>query len=129
MISSPENLLNLRTIEALIFPEAGAPVQAGRAARTNRSLYQRFAIPHLFQPELTPSQALTAALRAFLRIFLGSVLFAVCGAYSLLLWTKIPNLFLRIAAMITMLALFLVLLGGVLIATTLLLRPRGRSNA
>ena len=124
MISSWKNLLNLRTIEALIFAEAGPPAHTEGGSR---NLYQRFAIPHLFQPELSPSQAFTAALRAFLRIFLGSLLFGVWGAYTLLLWTSIPNLFLRIAAMIPMLALFLVLLCGLLIATTLLLRPRARA--
>jgi hypothetical protein len=122
--------LNLRTIEALIFPEAevqpSASAEVAHSEAGKRSLHERFVIPHLFQPDLTAAQAFTAALRAFLRIFLGSVLFGVWGAYALLLWTKIPNIFLRVAAMIPMVALFLVLLGGLLIGTTLLLRPRAR---
>jgi hypothetical protein len=113
--------LDLRTIEDLIFPEA-ASSKAGEAG----GLHQRFAIPHMFQPSLTPSQAFTAALRTFLRIFLGSMLFGVWGAYALLAWTSIHNPFLRMAAMIPMVALFLVLLGGLLIGTTLLLRPRAK---
>jgi hypothetical protein len=111
--------LDLRTIEALIFPEA-----ASSKAGEDGSLHQRFAIPHMFQPSLTPTQALKAALRTLLRIFLGSVLFGVWGAYALLAWTSIHNLFLQVAVMIPMIALFLVLLGGLLIGTTLLLGPR-----
>ncbi len=116
IISSWERTLDLRTIEALIFPEAAA-----EAKRT-----ERFAIPHAFPPALSLPQAAVAALRTLLRIFLGSMLFGVWGAYALLLWTKIPNPFLRIAAMIPMIALFLVLLGGLLIGTTLLLRGRAK---
>jgi hypothetical protein len=93
------------------------------------NLYKHFAVPHQFQPELTVSQAAVAALRAFLRIFLGSILFGVWGAYALLLWVSIPNLFLRVMAMIPMIALFLALLGGLLVGTTLVLRPRVRPTA
>ena len=125
--------MTLRTIEALIFPETDPPV-AGAAQiedleRRGRSPFERFAIPYMFQPALRPSQAAIAALRAFLRIFLGSLLFGVWGAYALLLWTSVPTPLLRVAAMIPMIALFLVLLSGVLIATTLILRPRARGGA
>ena len=136
MISSRKKTLNLRTIEALIFPEAVLPpavLPAAGAAQTEdlergRSPFERFAIPYMFQPALRPSQAAVAALRSFLRIFLGSLLFGVWGAYALLLWTSITNPLLRVAAMIPMIALFLVLLGGVLIGTTLVLRPRARGG-
>jgi hypothetical protein len=132
MISSWKKTLNLRTIEALIFPEAVMPAagaaQSEDLERGERSPFERFAIPYMFQPALRPSQAAIAALRSFLRIFLGSLLFGVWGAYALLLWTSIPNPLLRAAAMIPMIALFLVLLGGLLIATTLVLRPRLRGG-
>jgi hypothetical protein len=119
--------LNLRTIQALIFGEHAAGVAATEAG--DRSPLEQFAVPFMFQPQLTPSQAFTAALRAFLRIILGSMLFGVWGGYALLMWVSIHNPVLRVAAMIPMIALFLVLLCGLLIATTLLLRPRARPSA
>src|SRR5271170_2069628 len=109
-------MLDLRTIEALIFPEA-ASSKAAHAADGSASQYERFAIPYQFQPTLSASEALRATLRTFLRIILGSLLFGVWGAYALLLWTSIHNPFLRVAAMIPMIALFLTLLGGLMIAT------------
>jgi len=120
--------LKLRDIQALIFPEAPRS-ESESAAAAERSPFERFAIPFLFQPALTPAQATVAALRTLLRIFLGSLLFGVWGAYALLLWTSVPTPLLRVAAMIPMIALFLVLLSGVLIATTLILRPRARGGA
>jgi hypothetical protein len=139
--------LDLRTIEALIFPEAassqartgpaGASEPSGSVVASSlesapannggdRGRYERFTIPYLFQPALSVAEAVRATLRTFLRIFLGSLLFGVWGAYALLLWTSVRNPFLRVAAMIPMIALFLVLLCGLLIGTTLLVRPRAR---
>jgi hypothetical protein len=118
--------LDLRTIRALIFPDAAALGPATAAEGAKRGPFEQFAVPFMFQPALTPAQAAVAALRTLLRIFLGSLLFGVWGAYAMLAWTSIHNPFLRVAAMIPMIALFLVLLGGVLIATTLVLRPRAR---
>jgi hypothetical protein len=117
MISGWEKILNLRAIEQLIFPETGVP--SGEDSR-----HERLPIPYLFQPALSLSEAVVATLRTGLRIFLGSVLFGVWGAYALLLWTSIANPFLRVAAMIPMVAVFLALLCGLLIATALLLRRR-----
>jgi hypothetical protein len=120
--------LNLRNIQALILGEhANGAVVVAKAGQ--RSALGQFSVPFMFQPELTLSQAFIAALRAFLRIILGSILFGVWGAYALLVWTSIPNPVLRVAAMIPMIALFLALLCGLLIATTLLLRPRPRPSA
>jgi hypothetical protein len=124
MISGWDKPLNLRNLEALLFPDSAAlPSDAGKA------VHQYFKLPHIFQPALTLNQALIATLRTLLRIFLGSILFGIWGAYSMLVWTSIPNLFWRVAAMIPMLALFLVLLGGLMIATTLVLRPLTRRPA
>ena len=118
--------MNLSTIRALLFAEAVLPpADAARVAEgRDRHPFEQFAVPFMFQPVLTPSQAFVAALRAFLRIILGSMLFGVWGAYALLMWTSIHNPFLRVAAMIPMIALFLTLLGGLMIATALVLRPK-----
>ena len=43
----------------------------------DRPGYERFAIPYSFKPRLSLVEALVASLGAFLRIFLGSLLFAV----------------------------------------------------
>lgn len=122
--------MNLRYIQALILGESPTQADGAFAAETgDRSPLEQFAVPFMFQPELTPSQAFGAALRAFLRIVLGSILFGVWGAYALLMWVSIPNSLLRVVAMIPMIALFLVLLCGLLVATTLILRPRTRPRA
>jgi hypothetical protein len=127
MISGWKNL-DLRTIEALIFPEAASRA-ASALEGADRGPYERFAIPYSFPPAMRASEAVRATLRTFLRIFLGSILFGVWAAYTLLAWTSIRNPLLRVAAMIPLIALFLVLLCGLLVATTLLLRPRSRSGA
>lgn len=121
--------MDLHTIEALIFPEAAASKAASALEGADRSPYERFAIPYSFPPAMSASEAVRATLRTFLRIFLGSILFGVWAAYALLAWTSIGNPLLRVAAMIPLVALFLALLCGLLVATTLLLRPRSRSGA
>jgi hypothetical protein len=47
---------------------------------------ERLAIPHTFPPQLTLLEALVATCGAFLRILLGSMLFASWGVSSLALW-------------------------------------------
>lgn len=76
-----------------------------------RSSYERFAIPYTFKPRLSVLEATCAAAIAFLRIFLGSLLFAVWGVYTLLAWSTIHNLFWRIATVAAMGALFLLCLA------------------
>lgn len=90
----------------------------------SRSSYERLAVPHTFQPVLSVSDATWFALRALLRIFLGSLLFGAWGAYTMLAWANIHNPYLRAAAMVPIFALFLGLLAGLMIATSWLLRPR-----
>jgi hypothetical protein len=69
--------------------------------------YERFAIPHSFKPTLSVGEAALAAFAAFLRIFLGSLLFAFCGAYTLSVWSAPYSLFWRVAVAVGMAALFL----------------------
>ena len=73
-----------------------------------RSSYERFAIPYTFKPQLSVAEAFVAACGAFLRILFGSMIFAVWGAYILLAWTTIHNLFLRCAVV----AILVATLGG-----------------
>lgn len=72
-------------------------------------MYERFAIPHAFKPQLSFPEAIIAAMGAFLRIFLGSLLFAVWGAYTMVMWSTIRTPLLRVALLLPMILLFLVL--------------------
>ena len=72
----------------------------------NRPSYERLAIPHSFKPQLSLGEAAISAAGAFLRIFFGSVLFAVWGAYTLHAWSTIHNLFLRGGAVMLLFILF-----------------------
>lgn len=82
------------------------------------SSYERFAIPYKFQPRLRVSHAIVFALRALLRIFLGSILFGAWGACTLLAWTSIRNPFVLTAALVPMFALFVASLAGMMAGTS-----------
>jgi hypothetical protein len=101
----------------------GATDPEAEAAVEERPEYDRLAIPFKFQPRLSVYDATLLALRGLLRICLGSILFGAWGAYALMAWTSIPNLYLRTAAMVPMFALFLAMLAGMMIATSRL-QPR-----
>ena len=90
----------------------------------DRGVHERFAIPYSFKPQLTLAQAAIAAVVAFLRIFLGSLLFAVWGAYSLAAWTSIRSPFWRIAVVLPMAAGFLLSFCLLMIAISALDRSR-----
>jgi hypothetical protein len=83
-----------------------------------RSIADRFAIPHDFPPNLTFKEALIRVAGALTRICLGSLLFALWGVGSALAWTAIPNPFLKAAALLPLLILFLLALTGVLAGVT-----------
>ncbi len=88
----------------------------------NRPSYERLAIPHSFKPQLSLGEAVISAAGAFLRIFLGSVLFAVWGAYTLHAWSSIHNLFLRGGIMLVLFVLFVVSFALLLLGVSALVR-------
>ena len=88
--------------QALLFPPE---------APDDRPQYDRLAIPHTFKPQLSFPEAVVATIGAFLRIILGSLLFAVWGTYSAFSWTTIRNPFLRIAVELGMGLIMLILVG------------------
>ena len=73
----------------------------------DRSDYERLAIPHSFKPRLSLGEAVVATLAALLRIFFGSLLFAVWGTYTLLAWSRIPNYLWRAVVLFPLFLLFL----------------------
>jgi len=82
----------------------------------DRSSYERFAIPYTFKPQLSLSEAFVAACGAFLRILLGSLIFAFFGAYILLAWTSIHNVFLRFLAVAALVGALGVAMAALMVA-------------
>jgi hypothetical protein len=101
----------------LLFPLA----DHGEAA-VDRSAYERMPIPHTFKPRLSFTEALVAVAGAFLRIFLGSLLFAVWGSYSLAAWTAGRSYLWRTAVLLPLLIVFLLAFFLMLLAVAALVR-------
>jgi hypothetical protein len=83
---------------------------------------ERFPIPYTFQPRLGFIQALIGIASAFLRILLGSFLFAIWGTYSLVAWSVIGNYFWRAAALALLFLVFLLSLAAMLLVVSALAR-------
>ncbi len=99
-----------------------SPEEFGVRDDPERSVYERFAIPYTFKPQLSLLEAIIAAGGAFARIILGSILFAVWGTYTFLAWSTIRNVFARVAALLAMIALFLFLFAALMLAISALVR-------
>ena len=111
---------SLEKLWLLLFPVVE---QSGQVTgKVNRSAYERFAIPFTFQPRLSLLEAVVAAIGAFLRIFLGCLLFAVWGTYTLFAWSMIHKPLLRVAAVMALFMLFLFLLALLLVTIAFLIR-------
>src|SRR5215471_4361331 len=102
--------LTLRKLRNLLFP----PTTSYRG--TDRSVYQRFAIPFAFKPRLSFFEAIVAVAATFLRLVLGCLLFAVWGTYSLLIWFDVPSLFFRVCILVPLFVVFLLALALMLLA-------------
>jgi hypothetical protein len=101
----------------LLFPPA---VRSDGAQ--DRSEYERFAIPFTFKPQLSFVEAVIEAAGAFLRVFLGSVLFAVWGAYSLVVWTTVRSLFWRVSMLFPLFLAFVLAFALLMLAIAALVR-------
>lgn len=86
------------------------------------SVYERFAIPFTFKPRLSVLEATVFAIVMFSRILVGCVLFAIWGTYSLLVWFDVENLLWRFAILLGLLAMFLISLALMILATRALTR-------
>lgn len=92
------------------------------AADPARSVYERLAIPHTFKPQLSIAEALISVAGAFLRILLGSILFGFSGAYTILAWNSIRNLFWRVLAVLFLVFVFVISLTFLMLAISALVR-------
>jgi hypothetical protein len=87
-----------------------------------RSQAERLPIPFTFPPRLRFAEAVISAIGAFLRLFLGSLLFAVWGACSLAVRGAARGLFLRAALLLALFAGFLAAMVLMLLGVRLLMR-------
>jgi len=117
VVREPVNIAWMARARDLMFPLA----EHGHAG-VDRSAFHRMPIPHTFKPRLSFSEAFIAVAGAFLRIFLGSLLFAVWGAYSLAAWSAKHGYFWRAAVLLPLLAAFLMSFALMLIAIGTLVR-------
>ena len=96
-----------------------APVERQQGVRPT---HQRLPVPFTFKPELSFGAAMIGALGAFLRIFLGSILFGVYGWNALVTWNAIRSPFLRMAAILPMILVFLLVFAVLMAAISALVR-------
>jgi hypothetical protein len=80
--------------------------------------YERFPLPHVFSPNLSVSEAAWAAMGAFTRIFLGSLLFAFWGVSSALVWNSMESHFWKAVITVPLALVLLVSMGGLMLAIT-----------
>ena len=91
--------------------------------------YERLPLPHVFSPNLSVGEAAWAAMGAFTRIFLGSVLFAFWGVSSALVWNSMENHFWRAVITVPLALVLLVSMSGLMLAITAignLITPRAK---
>jgi ABC-type sulfate transport system permease component len=74
----------------------------------------RFRTPHTFNPPLTFLEACVAVVGALTRIFLGSLLFAVFGAFIWTAWATNHDPWRRTALVLSLFITIFALLAGVL---------------
>jgi len=117
-------ILFLGRLRDRLSPPAAVPPEAAE-----RSVYERFAIPYSFKPQLSVTEAVVAASAAFFRIFLGSLLFAFWGAYSLSTVLRIRSWFWRVLVAVPLIALFLVLLASLMLGISALARRARRPKS
>jgi hypothetical protein len=77
----------------------------------DRNLHQSFATPYVFRPQLTLGEAVVAAGFAFLRIVIGSLLFAFGGTGMWEAWAAIHNPFWRVVAEVPLLVILVAVFG------------------
>jgi len=82
----------------------------------SRSIFERLALPFMFNPNLGPAAALMAVIGCLARIFGSCLLLAAWGGFGAWVWTQIPSRFWRLAAVGPLLLFFPAALAGLLLA-------------
>jgi hypothetical protein len=111
--------ISLRAIVRALLASPGEDLE-GR--NPERSVYERFAIPYTFKPQLSVAEALISVAGAFLRIVLGSILFGFSGAYTILAWNSIRNVVLRVLVVLFLISVFVVSFFFLMLAISALVR-------
>lgn len=112
----------LKKLCDLAFPVKSNGVVDRIRVDPGRSPYERFAIPYSFKPQLSLAEAMVAASGALVRIFFGSLLFAVWGTYTLLAWNAVRNLFFRGIVLVVLFLLFAGSMTFLMLAISALVR-------
>ena len=81
-----------------------------------RSIAERFGVPHTFNPDLTPAAAVVALLGALARIVLGSLLFALWGVSTAMVWNAAGSPLWEWVSLVLMILLFLAAPAALMIA-------------
>jgi hypothetical protein len=123
------------SLRAIVRALSASPAEDLEGRDPERSVYERFAIPHTFKPQLSPIEASISIAAAFLRILFGSILFGFSGGYAIVAWNSIRNPFWRVAAVLALTCVFLISFAFLMLAISALVRmlwpkpknPPGRS--
>jgi len=94
-----------------------------------RTIHERFAIPYAFGPNLRVGEAAVAAMGALARILLGSVLFALWGVSSALVWNSMENHFWRAVITVPLVLVLVASMGGLMLGIAALgnlISPRAK---
>jgi hypothetical protein len=111
---------SLKRVWSLMF------LSADSAGAGSRSSLEQFAVPYMFAPRLSLAGAAFAVLGAVARMFLGSALFAVWGAYSFHAWQSMNHALPRVLLAAASLGGFLAAFASLMIAISLFLRKLQR---
>jgi hypothetical protein len=98
------------------------PGTDGTGPLEGRPTLERFATPHTFNPALSIPEAMVAVAGAFSRIFLGSLLFAIYGVYSLVAWNAIKSFFWRAVTLPFLIIVFLMLFAALMIGISAVMK-------
>ena len=90
-------------------PDAGSP---------SKSVFARLAVPHSFNPDMGPVEALLAVVGTLVRIFGACILFALWGGFSAWAWSAIGSHFWRMAAAAPLVLVFPAALAAFMMTVT-----------
>lgn len=75
-----------------------------------------YALPHTYQPNVSFLEAVVRVCGALARIFLGSAVFAICGAFAWQSWATIHNWALKLLALTAIGIVFAIAFAALMLA-------------